>query len=172
MADTSLHAKTTTRNLVTRVNAQGGCSRIKRIPSQSGFRYFLGCFCSLSNLLFSFVASFLFKVHFCSIVATSCWFCCIICWFCCSDRTVFEESRQQFVQLSPWVASKTLNVGRFVVHLGRLADQISAEGVLATMECALPEQVSTAFHWRGQNALNIFAALQPQSWLLEHPKCA
>ena len=48
---------------ITRVNARGGCSRIKRIPSQSGFRCFLSCFRSLSNLLFSFVASLLFKVH-------------------------------------------------------------------------------------------------------------
>ncbi|CAE7333538.1 unnamed protein product [Symbiodinium necroappetens] len=55
--------------------------------------------------------------------------------------------------------------GRFVAYLGRLADQISAEGVSATMERASPERVhlhaylhlSTAFHRRGQDALNIFA---------------
>ena len=75
--------KTTTRTLVNRISAKGGCSRIKRIPSQSGFRCFLGCLCRFGNLLLSLVASLLFKVR--SIVATSCWFCCIICWFCCSD---------------------------------------------------------------------------------------
>ena len=55
--------------------------------------------------------------------------------------------------------------GRFVAYLGRLADQISAEGVSATMERASPERVhlhaylhlSTSFHRRGQDALNIFA---------------
>ena len=68
VADTSLHGWNH-QNYYQKPCHQGQRSRRllsdsdQKIPSQSGFRCFLGCSCSLSNLLLSFVASLLFKIH-------------------------------------------------------------------------------------------------------------
>ena len=61
--DQKLEYSKTPPGLLSTGSALKAAARIKRIPSQSGFRCFLGCFRSLCNLLLSFVASLLFKVH-------------------------------------------------------------------------------------------------------------
>ena len=84
-------------------------------------------------------------------------------WKFSAVQLTYNSSHSDFMALDHGVLENLF--GRFVAYLGRLADQISAEGVSATMERASPERVhlhaylhlSTAFHRRGQDALNIFA---------------
>ncbi|CAE7877875.1 unnamed protein product, partial [Symbiodinium necroappetens] len=91
-------------------------------------------------------------------------------WKFSAVQLTYNSSHSDFMALDHGVLENLF--GRFVAYLGRLADQISAEGVSATMERASPERVhlraylhlSTAFHRRGQDALNIFAfeGVRPQ----------